>query len=126
MKPCAPRDSASAAERSSILPENMTTGIAPTPGVLVDLLQHLPAVDLRHHHVEQDQVRRLLAQRGEPFCRARRLPDDVALRLEIDADVLAQALVVVDDQHDGPASLGLTPLDGDQERSRNWSRSARR
>src|SRR5438105_4601859 len=31
MKPCAPRDSASAAARSSTLPLNMITGIAPTP-----------------------------------------------------------------------------------------------
>jgi hypothetical protein len=44
-----------AAERSSTFPENMTTG-SPDTRVLVDLLQHLPAVDLRHHHVEQDQI----------------------------------------------------------------------
>ena len=103
----------------------MITGIAPDTGVLLDPLQHLPAVDLGHHHVEQDQVRRLLTERSEPFRGARRLANDVALRLEVDADVLAQPLVVVDDQHErDPAVERCTA--GGPERSRNWSRSERR
>src|SRR5262249_9236522 len=43
--------------------------------------QHLPAVYLRHHHVEQDEVGRLLLERLEPLLRTPGLADGVALEL---------------------------------------------
>jgi hypothetical protein len=73
---------------------------------LLDALQHLPAVHLGHHHVEEDQVGRLLLERGQAFLRVRRLTHLVALHLEVDAHELAQARVVVDDQ-DRPRSAHL-------------------
>ena len=95
-------------------------------GVLLDPPQRLPAVDLRHHHVEQDQVRRLLAERGECLLGATGLADEVALGLEVDAHVLPQALVVVDDQDERAARRACSPRCVGPERSRNWSRSERR
>ena len=37
---------------------------------LAHAAQHLPAVHLRHHHVEQDEVGRLLVERREALGRA--------------------------------------------------------
>jgi hypothetical protein len=65
--------------------------------------QHLPAVHSRHHHVEEDQVGRLLLERGEALLAARGLTHGVALELEAGAHKAAQARVVVDDQHQRPA-----------------------
>ena len=92
MKPWTPRDAASDADSSSTLPGEHDHGDRADAGVLLDPAQRLPAVDLRHHHVEQDQVGRALAERREPFLGASRLADLVALGLEVDADVLAQRL----------------------------------
>ena len=80
----------------------MTTGIVPTPCRSCTRLQHLPAVDLRHHHVEQDQVGRLLLERREPLLRARRLADRVAVGLEAGPDEAADAGIVVHDQDQRP------------------------
>ena len=71
---------------------------------LPDPLEHLPAVDLGHHHVEEDQVGRLGLERLEPLLRAPRLANRVAVHLEVDADELANPRVVVDDQHEGSGS----------------------
>ena len=66
----------------------------------LDALQHLPAVDARHHHVEQDQLRRLLAlEHRHSLVGVARLEHRVALELEARAHVLAHAVVVVDDEH---------------------------
>jgi hypothetical protein len=67
---------------------------------LVHQLQHLPPVHLGHHHVEQHEVGAELVEHLHPVLGATGLVDDVALHLEVDADVFAQPLVVVDDQHD--------------------------
>ena len=61
-------------------------------------LQHLPAVDARHHDVQQHEVGRPVLDRIERLVGARRLADRVALHLEIDTHELAQARVVVDDE----------------------------
>ena len=75
---------------------------------LLHLAEHLPAVDLRHHHVEQDQVGLLLVDERKPFRGVPGLADGVALRLEADAHVAAHAGVVVDDQHDRAGPPGVT------------------
>src|SRR4029453_12990477 len=109
--PWAPRAAASPAHPSSTLPLNMTTGIASIPWRPRAPLaprpppappQHLPAVDLGHHHVEQDEVGRPLLEHFEPLVGTTGLTDRVALHLEIHAHILADALVIVDDQDDGP------------------------
>jgi len=66
--------------------------------------QHLEPVHLGHHHVEQNEVRRLRLERGEALFGATGFADDVAVHLEVDADELAQLLVVVDDEDE--RSLG--------------------
>ena len=66
---------------------------------LLEAAQHLPPVYLRHHHVEQDEVRGDFLQDREPLLRAACLAHRVALHLEVDADVFAHPRVVVDDQH---------------------------
>src|SRR5215204_1343237 len=73
---------------------------------LVNPAQHLPAVDLGHHHVEEDEVGGLLFQDLEPLLGTRGLAHRVALHLEVDADELAQALVVVDDQDQPTGAFG--------------------
>src|SRR5439155_3417813 len=70
---------------------------------LLHTSQHLPAVDLRHHHVEQDQVRRLILECGQPVLRVRRLADGIALHLEVDPHDFADLRVVVDEQHERAA-----------------------
>ena len=95
---CAPLDAACACACSSTWPLNMTTGIAPAPYCSWIAAQHLPAVDVRHHHVEQDEVGLRLLDRGEALVRAAGLAHGVALELEVDADELAHLLVVVDEQ----------------------------
>ena len=67
---------------------------------LLHPLQHLPAVDARHDDVEQDELGRLVLDHRERLLGARRLADRVALHLEVDAHELAQARVVVDDEHE--------------------------
>ena len=89
----------------------------------LDPLEHLPAVGARHHHVEEDQLRLLLAlEDGQSLVGVAGLEHRVALELEARAHVLAHAVVVVDDEDVGPAcSRAPGP-----ELSRNLSRSARR
>src|SRR5256886_15418589 len=60
--------------------------------------EHFPPIDLGHHHVEQDQVRRDFVEHSESFFCAAGLAHRVALHLEVDAHVLTHSLVVVDDQ----------------------------
>ena len=75
---------------------------------LPNVAQHLPAVHLRHHHVEQDEIGRLLVQRFEPFRGACGLSDEIALHLEVDPQVFPQPLVVVDDEDERTRPLGRT------------------
>ena len=60
---------------------------------------HLEAVDARHHHVEHDQVGRLVAHGGQGARPVGRLADLVAGVAEVVDDDLAHGGVVVDDQH---------------------------
>ena len=63
---------------------------------LLHALQHLPAVDARHHDVQQHQVGCAPFDRVERLVRARGLANRVSLHLEVDPHVLAEARVVVD------------------------------
>src|ERR671925_486741 len=84
---------------------------------LLHLAQHLPAVDLGHHHVEQDEVGRLLLlERGQALARARRLPHGVALRLEVRTHEPAHARVVVDDEDDRAGPLPASGTGAVEER----------
>src|SRR6266566_4277824 len=69
--------------------------------LILNLPEHFPPVDVRHHHVEQYEVRLCLRDRRKSFVRAARLTHRVALELEIDPDELANLLVVVDEQDEG-------------------------
>ena len=68
----------------------------------LDSPEHLPPIDLGHHHVEQDQVGRDFFRHSESFLRVAGLAHRVALHFEVDAHVLAHSLVVVDDQDERP------------------------
>ncbi len=76
-------------------------------GVVLDPLADLDAVDLRHHDVEQDQVRLQLLGGGERLLTIGSLLEVIALRLEPRHQDVAVGLVVVDDEdtrrfvHDG-------------------------
>src|SRR5215216_2808098 len=65
---------------------------------LVDPPEHLPPVHLGHHHVEEDQVGRLLLEHLQALLGAPRFAHGVPLHLEVDAYELPETLVVVDDQ----------------------------
>src|SRR6478672_3296957 len=82
---------------------------------LLHAAQHLPAVDLGHHHVEQDQVRRLVLERRQPVFRVRGLPDGVALHFEVDPHDLAHLRVVVHEQYER-AARGLARTAALEER----------
>jgi hypothetical protein len=71
---------------------------------LLDPAQHLPAVDVRHHHVEKDELGLARLDRGKPLVGARRFLHVVALSLELQADELPHVVVVVDEK-DGRARL---------------------
>ena len=67
---------------------------------LLDALQHSPAVHARHHHVEKDELRLLLAlEHRHSVVRGACVEHGVALELEARAHVLAHAVVVVDHEH---------------------------
>jgi hypothetical protein len=80
----------------------------PSAVPLLDPSQHLPAVHLRHHHVEEDELGPAALDRLEPLVGTRRLPYVVALALELEPDELAHPRVVVDEQdgRPGPRSRG--------------------
>ena len=75
---------------------------------LLDAVQHLPPVHLGHHHVEEDQVGRLVVERCETLAGTRSLAHRIALRLEVGSDELPQGRVVVDDE-DGRTACLLRP-----------------
>ena len=75
----------------------------------LDPAEHLPAVDVRHHHVEEDELRLAALDRREPLVCARRLLHVVALSLELRPDELAHPLVVVDEEHDRARLLAARP-----------------
>jgi hypothetical protein len=73
------------------------------PVALLQLPQELPAVDPGHDEVEQHEVGRLVLDRRARLLGAVRLAHGVAAELEVRAQELAQARVVVDDQHERAA-----------------------
>jgi hypothetical protein len=79
------------------------------PRLLLDLPAHGEAVDLGHHHVEQDEVEVLLADDLEGLGPAGRGGDDEALLLEDGALETQDVLVVIYDQD----PLGHRPSQGE-------------
>ena len=59
---------------------------------------HFDAVDLRHHHVEQDQVGQMLLGGGERLLAVGRLQQFVAVHFQPRDQDVAVGLVVVDDR----------------------------
>ena len=101
---------------SSTLPLNMSTGIVPTP-CSSWTRRHRPAASSRRGA----RGPAALLERAPAFFGVA-LPDDVPLELEVGPDVLAQPVVVVDDQGRRPGRLSRRR----PECSRNMSRSRRR
>ena len=66
--------------------------------VLAQLVEHLQAVEARHHHVDDDRVERQRAGEVEPFAAVRGQPDAVALADEQRLENLAHDFLVVDDE----------------------------
>src|SRR5258706_4316237 len=71
------------------------------PGLLVALqdLENLPAVHLRHHHVQENDVWRVLVRAGDGRLAVGRRPRDVTVRLEDELEERQDVLLVVDDQN---------------------------
>src|SRR5215203_3103926 len=67
--------------------------------VVEQLLRDAPAVEARHHHVEEDHVRRLRPRLLEAARAVGRLQHVHPLRLEVDAAEEADRSLVVDHQH---------------------------
>jgi hypothetical protein len=61
----------------------------------------LIAIEGRHHHVEQDEVRGLLFDRGQRFVTACCIEGQVALVLEQQLEQLSVLDLVIDDQDGG-------------------------
>ena len=93
----------------------MITGIAPTP--VCSWIRRSISQPSTWGIITSSRIRSgdSLAERREPLLGARRLAHLVALGLEIDADVLAQPRVVVDDQDERSADVagaGAPPRPG--------------
>src|SRR4029077_20027016 len=71
-------------------------------------------VDVRHHHVEQDELRAARLDRRKSLLGARSLLNVVALPLELDPQDLAHPLVVVDEQHGRAGLLPSRPRAGEE------------
>ena len=78
-------------------------GDGPQPVVGLELLQHLVAVDLRHHDVQQNEVERA---RSQQLQRLATVPRGADVRVPLTAEALGQGvevvLVVVDDEQRRP------------------------
>ena len=123
MKPCAPRSVASAADvLVDLAAEHHHRDRADAVALLHPRSISQPST-LRHHHVEQDEVGRLLLERRQPLLRVRRLADGVALQLEVRRGrTRAGRRRRRRSGRAGPPRLAPPG----PERSRNASRSARR
>ena len=71
--------------------------------LILEPVQHPIAVDLRHHHVEQNQVEFLTAEPRDRFLAVvGGLDPGVAFELEIEREGVAVVVVVIDDQDARP------------------------
>ena len=68
-------------------------------GIGLDLPAGFDAVDLRHHDVEQDQIRMMLPGGGDRLLAIGRFDELVALPPEAGAEDVAIGLIVVDDEN---------------------------
>ncbi len=68
-------------------------------GVGLQRLGDLPAVDVGHHHVEQDEIRRRRADLVERVLAVHGGHDVVALHLEVDLEQSPDHMIVVDRHH---------------------------
>ena len=81
------------------------TGRSLQAPLILQPAQHLIAVDLRHHHVEQDDVEAFLVQpRDRLLAVLGDLDIGVALQLEIERERIAVVVVVIDDEDAGAGS----------------------
>ena len=78
------------------------TGTSRVAASCLDAREHLEAVHLRHHHVEEDEVERLRRQHLERAHAAVGGEHAVAEALEPALEDVAVVGVVVHDQHRGP------------------------
>ena len=67
--------------------------------VLEQFLGDAPAVEAGHHHVEEDDVGRIVPRELEPGRAVRRLGHVHALGLEVDAAEQPDRRLVIDDEH---------------------------
>jgi len=74
-----------------------------------DLRGHLVAIELREHHVEQDEGRRILRPELEALGTVAGDDDFVALLLEREAQEALDVRVVVDDEDLGGHPTSLVP-----------------
>ena len=77
--------------------------------VLLELLEHRDAVELRHHDVEQDEIGLELARAHQRILAVDRRDDLVALRVEPDAQHFQIGRIVVDDQDSRRSSQARPP-----------------
>src|SRR5262249_49183074 len=67
--------------------------------------EHLKAVDFRHHHVEEDEVKRAGLEACNRFLAvARGLDVGVAFEIEMKRQRVAIVVVLIDDKDAGPSS----------------------
>ena len=71
--------------------------------MLVQLLEHLHAVDARHHHVDDDGIERQRPRQIETFGAVGREADGVALADQERFEDFPHDLLVVDDEDRGIA-----------------------
>jgi hypothetical protein len=65
---------------------------------LADQAQRLEAVEVRHHHVEQDQIGQAVAQLLQRSCAGGRFEDLKTVVFEVEPDEVDDARLVVDNQ----------------------------
>ncbi len=78
-------------------------------GILLEPAADLDTVEPRHHHVEQDQVRKMLSRRSQRRFAVGGLHDLVTIRLEPRVEDVAVRLVVVNDKDKRGIVHGKSP-----------------
>ena len=85
---------------------NHDHGKVAQPRLILEPGEHLEPIDLRHHHVEQDEVEAVrLEPRDRLFAVARSLDVGIALEIEMQFQRVDVVVVVIDDEDAGRSSL---------------------